>query len=210
MMKHIKRWVSFFFVLSSIYLIFKLFLLSSIVGWLTTYVKFDTISTSDFLSAVSGIVSVIIAFLSDYYFKHHEEQMNSQREAPYINICTAQGQSITSKRYLRNDRYVQIELGIPQREFRYVYSRIMNTGKSAIMNCTIGSKSISHQIRPQTEYPLWFLVYEPVKPNPKRRYVIKYQILDEKGKSYKGSYTLKIDTDKRKASFHIKKKQKEI
>lgn len=209
-MKHIKRWVSFFFVLLGIYLLFKQFLLSNIFGWLTTYVKFDTIETSDFLSVVSGVVSVIIAFLSDYYFKHNEKQMTSQREAPYINICTVQGQSLSSKRYLRNNRYVQIELGIPQREFRYVYSRIENTGKSAIVNCTIASKSIPYQIKPQTEYPLCFLVYEPAEPKPKRRYIIKYRFADEKGNSYRGSYTLKMDTDKQKVSFHIKQKQKEI
>lgn len=53
-------------------------------------------------------------------------------------------------------------------------------------------------------------MYEPIKQNLKRSYSFVYQIEDEKGNKYKGTYILRIDTSKRKASFHIKKKQKEV
>jgi len=172
--------------------------------------KLDMISTSDIILVVSGVISVTVGFIFDYYLKCREEQVNNQQEAPYINFCTSREQSITGKRSFRSNRYIQIELGKPQREFRYVYSQIINTGKSTIIDCSIAKKHIPQQIKPQTEFAICFLVYEPVKPRPRRKYFIKYQIEDGKGNRYKGTYTLKIDTDKRKASFYIKKKQKEV
>lgn len=209
-MKHVKRLILFFVILLSLYLILKQFFLSTIVGWLTTYVKLGTISISDFLSVVSGILSVVIAFIFDYYLSCREERINKQQEAPYINICTAREQPITGKRSLRNNRYFQIELGKPQEEFRYVYSQIINTGKSTIINCFVANKRFPQQIKPQTEYPVCFLVYEPLKPKSRRKYFIKYQIEDGKGGKYKGTYILKIDIDRREAAFYIKKKQKEL
>ena len=209
-MKHVKRWILFFSVSLGFYIIFKLFLLSAIVEWFTVYVKLDIINTSDILSVVSGVVSLTVGFISDYYFKRREERINIQQEAPYINLRASREPSVTGKRSIRNDHYIQIELGKQQQEFRYVYSQIINAGKSTIVNCFIAKKHITQQIKPQEEYDICFLVYEPIKTRPKRKYSIKYQIEDGKGNEYIGTYILRIDTDKHEASFHIKKKQKEL
>ncbi len=210
-MKHIKRWILFFSISLGFYIIFKLFLFSAIVEWLNTYAKLDIINTSDILSVVSGVVSLAVGFMSDYYFKRREERINIQQEAPYINLRASREQAITGKRFIRNNHYnIQIEVGKPQQEFRYVYSQIINTGNSTIVNCSIAKKHIAQQIKPQAEYAICFLVYEPVKPRSRRKYSIKYKIEDGRGKKYIGTYILKIDIDKREASFYIKKKQKEL
>lgn len=210
-MKHIKRWILFFSTSLGFYIIFKFFLFSAIVEWLNTNAKLDIINTSDILSVVSGVVSLAVGFMSDYYFKRREERIKIQQEAPYINLRASREQSITAKRFIRNNHYnIQIEVGKPQQEFRYVYSQIINTGKSTIVNCSIAKKHIAQQIKPQAEYAICFLVYEPDKPKSRRKYSIKYKIEDGRGKKYIGTYILKIDIDKREASFHIKKKQKEL
>lgn len=209
-MKRLKRCILFAFVLFSVFLIIKLFLVAVLENWIITYANQYNLNASDILTIISGIISSIFAFLVDYYFKYREEQADIRKEAPRINISTVREQAVTGKRKLKNCKSFQIELGEQQQEFRYVYAKIINTGQSTIVNCSIAKKSIPYQLNPQTEYSICFLIYEPLKQSVRRRYNIIYQIEDGKGKKYKGTYILKIDINEMKAVFYMKKKQKEV
>lgn len=162
------------------------------------------------MSVVSGIIGFIFAFLSDFYFKRWEDKRNIFQEAPYINICTIRKQAITGKKRKRNYNSIEIELGNFHQEFRYVYAKIVNVGKSTITNCTIEKTNILNQLNPQDEFPITFLIFEPLKPNSRRTYSFQYQIEDGKGNKYKGTYSLKVNIDKREAIFLVKRKQREV
>lgn len=209
-MKRIRQYFFSFLFLLGIFFIVRLLLIVILKNWLNTYVTFDNLKTSDILTIISGIISSIFAFFTNYHFKHWEVQNNIRQEAPYINITTARDQSVTGKRTMKGRTTFEIGLGKKNSEFRYVYAKIINTGKSTVVNCSIANTSVPYQLKPQTEYPICFLVYEPLKPNSRHNYSIIYQIEDGKGNKYKGAYILKIDTSKMKATFHIKRKQKEV
>lgn len=209
-MKRLRRYILFILVLLGVFLAIKLFLVAVLENWITTYVTLYNLNASDILTIISGIISSIFAFLTDYYFKRRDEQADIRKEAPHINISTIREQAVTGKRKLKNRTVIQIELGEQQQEFRYVYAKIINTGQSTIVNCSIAKKSIPYQLNPQTEYPICFLIYEPLKQNARRRYKIVYQIEDGKGKKYRGMYILKIDIREMKAIFYMKKRQKEV
>ena len=210
MMKRVRRYILLALVLLGIFLIIRLLLITFLENWLAKYVTFDNLKTSDVLTIISGIISSVFAFLTNLYFKYQTERTNIRKEAPYINISTFRNQSVTGKRTMRSRAPFEVELGKKQQEFRYVYAKIINTGKATVVNGSIAKKSFPYQLNPQAECPICFLVYEPLKQNSRRKYTIQYRIEDEKGNNYQGTYFLKIDTIKMKATFHVKKKQKEV
>lgn len=209
-MKHFKRWIIFLLVLFSVYFIFKYFLKACVGNWIAVHVNLNKLDTKDILSIISGIISIIFAFLSNYYFKRREEKITLLQEVPYLNICGVRKQSITGKRKQKNHNSFEVELGKPEKEFRYVYAKIINTGKSTAVKCSIAKKCIPCQLPPQAEYPVSFLIYESPKQKIKRNYTFKYQMEDGKGSKYIGVYILKINTHKREAEFYLKKGQKEV
>lgn len=209
-MKHFKRWIILLLVLFSVYFIFKYFLRAFIGNWIATHVNLNKLNTKDILSIVSGIISIFFTFLSNYFFKRRDEKNTLLQEVPYLNICVIRKQSLTGKRKQKNHKDFEIELGKPEKEFRYVYAKIMNTGKSTAVNCSIAKKCIPCQLPPQAEYPVSFLIYESSKQKDKRNYKFKYQIEDGKGNKYVGAYILKIDAHKREAEFYLKRRQKEV
>ena len=209
-MKRLRRYVLSILILFGAFWVIRLFLISFLGNWITIYFTLYNFNASDILTIISGIISSVFAFFSDYYFKHREEQADIRKEAPYINISTVREQAVTGKRKLKNRTSFEIELGEQQQEFRYVYAKIINMGQSTIVNCTIVKKNIPYQLNPQTEYPVCFLIYEPHKHNFRRKYTITYQIEDGKGNKYKGAYFLKIDISEMKAKFYIKNKQRKV
>lgn len=209
-MKRLRRPALLIIILIVVFFVIRFFLTTITKDSLITYVELKKPNTSDILSVISGIASIILTSVFDYIFKRWELQANIQQKVPYISISAVRAQSVTGKRRKRSAPFIEVELGKPQQEFRYVYAKIMNAGPTAIVNCIIVKKNIPYQLNPQIEYPISFLIYEPRKQKLHRKYAFTYVIEDGKGNKYKGKYTLEIDLSKREAIFHVKRKQKEV
>lgn len=102
----------------------------------------------------------------------------------------------------------KIEIGIKQEEYRIVYAKVINVGKTLISSCSIEGETVAFLLDTNQNTDLYLILYDSTNSlqDLNKIYSLTYSIQDVKNRIYTGIYQMRIERGI--ASFHISKKTK--
>lgn len=114
----------------------------------------------EIISYIFGIFDMIISMVISAIVQNKIEKKQNLPQIVIVPYQVQQGQNVSGiKKENPNHYKPKIMLGKKQAKYRIIFAKIVNTGKSSIVECLIEEQSISLLLASNGEIPLYLILY---------------------------------------------------